>query len=157
KAGPRWWDVTFFPLNGPAGVLGMLGRIVPVAPEATAGAPFLPERLVALRQRFRQAYCLESLDSGLPALRRIAEQVRLECQTRTPVLLLGEPGTGKKWIARVIHQEGAEREQVFAALDCGKLPASALEAVLFGPLSPTRGGKGTLYLRIPSACRASCK
>src|SRR5947209_5829187 len=28
-AGPRWWDVTFFPLNGPHGLLGILCRITP--------------------------------------------------------------------------------------------------------------------------------
>jgi DNA-binding NtrC family response regulator len=148
-AGPRWWDVTFFPFKGPQGLLGMLGRIVPVAAEQTAGTPLLPERLVALRQRFRQGYSLESLDSQLPAMRRVAEQVRLACQTRSPVLVLGEPGTGKEWIARTLHQESADREKAFAALDCGKLPASALEAVLFGSLLLSRAGVGVVYLKDP--------
>ena len=148
-AAPRWWDVTFFPFNGPQGLLGMLGRIVPVAGQQPVPAPLLPERLVALRQGFRQAYCLGSLDSESPALRRVAQQVRLACQTRSPVLVLGEPGSGKEWIARTLHQESSGREQVFAALDCGKLPASALEAVLFGPLLLARASVGTVYLKDP--------
>ncbi len=75
--------------------------------------------------------------------------MRLACQTRGPVLVLGEPGAGKEWIARTLHQESVSREQAFAGLDCGKLPASALEAVLFGPLLLSRAGVGTVYLKDP--------
>jgi transcriptional regulator with AAA-type ATPase domain len=150
-AAPRWWDVTFFPLTGPQGLLAILGRISAVTPEGPLAYTVLPERLVALRERHRQCYGLENLASELPALRRVAEQVRLARQTQSPLLLLGEPGTGKQWVARTIHQEGPSREQGFATLDCGRLPAAALAAVLFGPARLTRwAGVGTLYLKDPA-------
>jgi hypothetical protein len=149
SAGPRWWDITFVPFLSEKGVLGILGRITPVPTQGRPAAPLLPERLVALRHRWRQGFCLVSLDSSSPAMRRVAEQVRLACKSRPPVMVLGEPGTGKEWVARVIHQESGNRETAFVALDCGKLPSSALEAVLFGPTSLARAGAGTVYLKEP--------
>jgi len=148
-AGPRWWDVTFFPLRGTHGLLGLLGRITAVAPQASSSTPLLPERLINLRERLRQAYCVAQLDGDLPALQRVAEQVRLASRTSAPVLLLGEPGTGKEWLARTIHQESPSRELAFAGLECGRLPPVALEAVLFGPAGLRRVGVGTLYLKEP--------
>jgi len=148
-AGLRWWDVTFFPLRGTQGLLGILGRITAVAADVAAAMPLLPERLVAMRERIRQTYRLEVLDSELPAMRQVADQVRLASQTWAPVLLRGERGTGKEWIARTIHQESASRELAFAALDCGRLPPALLEAVLFGAAGPGRMGVGTLYLKEP--------
>jgi transcriptional regulator with AAA-type ATPase domain len=149
--GPRWWDITYFPLEGPQGLLGILGRITAVSLEGTSASPLLPQRLVALRERLRQGYCLENLDSELPALRRVAEQVRLASQTAVPLLLCGEPGSGKEWIARTIHQEGPCRELTFAALDCARLPEAALDAVLFGLAGLLRRpGVGTVYFKEPS-------
>src|SRR5258708_4292842 len=53
EAGRRWWDVEFFPLRQAGKMEGalILGRITPVAVEATVAATPLPERLVALREQ----------------------------------------------------------------------------------------------------------
>jgi len=52
-----------------------------------------------------------------------------------PILLLGEPGTGKKVLARAIHDHGPAPDRVFVAIDCASRPA-AVEAELLGRLSP---------------------
>jgi transcriptional regulator with AAA-type ATPase domain len=149
-AGPRWWDLHFFPLAGPQGLLGMLCRITPAALDHAPGSFALPERLVALREHHRQAYTLANLESELPALRRVLEQVRLAGQTAAPVLLVGEPGTGKEWVARTIHQQSPQCERAFAALDSGRLPPEALAALLFGPAGASqRAHLGTLYFKDP--------
>ena len=80
-------------------------------------------------------------------MRRLAEQARLAVQTTVPVLLVGEPGTGKQTLARFIHYQGPMRERPFAAIDCVRLPLSALEEVLFGDFYSRLG---TVYLREPS-------
>src|SRR5208283_3694949 len=114
----RWWQLEFFPLRGDRGLLCVLGKITPLAHEARADATPLPASLIALRERHIHWHGLEQLPDALPALRRLAAQVRLAGQTRAPVLLEGEAGAGKRWLAQAIHYHGPAREQAFVALDC---------------------------------------
>ncbi len=149
--GTRTWDVDFFPLRDDKGVRGILGKVTAAADAGGSSAP-LPERLVALREAVAQRYSLDALASTLPAVRRAAEQVRLAAVTRAPVLIVGEPGSGRQWLARTIHFQGPARELPFAALDCRRLPPEVLEATLFGEAGlVTRGRVGTLYLQEPAA------
>ena len=94
-----------------------------------------------------QRFGPELLSDTSPALRRLAEQVRLAGRTTAPVLLVGEPGVGKRTLARLIHYQSPHRERPFAALDCDRLPAGALADVLFGGLRRTLGA---IYLHNPS-------
>ena len=50
----------------------------------------------------------------------------------TPVLLLGETGTGKDLAAESIHQASARHEGPFVIVDCGALAPSLIESELFG-------------------------
>ena len=50
-----------------------------------------------------------------------------------PVLLIGEPGTGKRFVARTIHVQSPRRERPFVLFDCEALPAEVLERELFAP------------------------
>src|SRR5260370_1324945 len=84
------------------------------------------------RWRRCAAWSLETLASETLAMRRVADQVRLAGQSRTAAVIVGEPGTGKQWVARVIHHQGGTPERSFAALDCAYLPPAALDAALFG-------------------------
>ena len=64
------------------------------------------------------------LADALNGLRRIAP-------TSVSVVILGETGTGKELIARALH-ELSRRPGEFTAVNCGALPASLIEAELFG-------------------------
>jgi DNA-binding NtrC family response regulator len=146
----RWWDVEFLPLRHESGLLGILGKITPLAHDAVAGTALLPERLVQLRQRMADCHSLESLPQALPSMRRITDQVRLAAQTRAPVLITGEAGTGKQWLARIIHYQGMSGARHFAAIDCGHLPPPVVEAILFQEGGLLQGAHaGTVYLRAP--------
>ena len=59
--------------------------------------------------------------------------------TEAPVLLTGQPGTGKEPMARAIHKASARREQPFASVACPSLSGPDLAALL-------RESTGTLYL-----------
>jgi DNA-binding NtrC family response regulator len=173
---PSWWDVEFFPLRGADGLVGIVGKIAgaPAAPTATfvplpealralrdklarglsedaASRLWDPERLVALREQQARRFSLDAFDSPMPAVRRVGDQSRLASMTRAAVLLAGEPGTGREWLARAIHQAGPGRERGFAALDCTHLPPAALADALFGTGGLCqRPGIDTLYFKEPA-------
>jgi transcriptional regulator with PAS, ATPase and Fis domain len=50
----------------------------------------------------------------------------------SPVLLLGETGTGKELVARAIHLTGLRREEALVPVDCSALTPSLIESELFG-------------------------
>lgn len=52
--------------------------------------------------------------------------------TQDPVLLLGETGTGKTLLARVIHALSPRRKQVFRSINIAGMPATLFERELFG-------------------------
>jgi transcriptional regulator with GAF, ATPase, and Fis domain len=70
--------------------------------------------------------------SASPAMRELARRARQVAETDTPVLLLGETGTGKERLARALHRWSARAEGPFITLNCAAIPAGLLESELFG-------------------------
>ncbi len=66
------------------------------------------------------------------AIREVLEQVRRVAASTTPVLILGETGTGKELVARSLHEHSPRRDAPFVAVNCGALPETLLEGELFG-------------------------
>lgn len=153
-AGPSvkgWWEVQFFPLRGEDGLLGVLGKIHPVPSESSAARDSLPPAALTAQHEMRQRFRWDSLAGEGPAFRRAVSQARLAAETRAPFLIVGEAGTGKHWLARVVHQQGTGADGPFAAL-YGALPTACLERALFDPAGLLRpGGAGCVYLREPAA------
>jgi transcriptional regulator with GAF, ATPase, and Fis domain len=67
-----------------------------------------------------------------PAVRELAMRARQVAETETPVLVLGETGTGKERLARAVHRWSARAEGPFVTLNCAAIPAGLLESELFG-------------------------
>jgi PAS domain S-box-containing protein len=148
----RWWEVEFLPLRqeGEQGGYLILGRIRPVAVAEPTGSLPLPEKVVNLHQRRLERYNLDAWASSLPAVRRLVEQARLAGQVAAPVLLVGEPGTGKQTLARTIHYLSSRRDGACAVIDCERLPHEAVAALLLGERSAVRQGIAAVYLREPA-------
>ena len=75
---------------------------------------------------------LDSLGRS-PAMQELARQVGLLAQSeRTTVLLVGESGTGKGWVARMIHNLSPRAKAPFVEVNAGGLSATFLDSELFG-------------------------
>src|SRR5207249_4524253 len=77
----------------------------------------------------------EGLDSlGVsPAMRELARQIELlAASDRSTVLLAGESGTGKGWVARIVHHLSPRSRWPFVEVNCGGLSATFLDSELFG-------------------------
>ena len=67
--------------------------------------------------------------AAMAEVRALIERV---ARSQAPVYLHGESGSGKELAARMIHQQGARREQPFIAVNCGAILESLMESEFFG-------------------------
>lgn len=148
RTGPPWWDVTFVPLAGDDGFLGIVGFIEVVGEAGPAATRKIPPAANALRDRAASRFTFD-LFSGSE---RFAGQLRLAAQLTTPVWLVGEPGSGKETAARVIHHNSPHREKLFIALDCLGVQPFLIESLLWGH-GALHGSEriGAVYLKEPAA------
>jgi hypothetical protein len=91
---------------------------------------------------------LETLE---PSLAQGATLLASVAKSTSPVLLLGETGTGKEVVARAVHRLSG-RQGSFVAVNCGALPATLVEAQLFGHV---RGAFSGALTNAPGLLRAA--
>jgi transcriptional regulator with GAF, ATPase, and Fis domain len=65
-------------------------------------------------------------------LRAVMQRVHLVARAETPVLILGETGTGKEVVARAIHQQSRRAAGPFLRVNCGAIPHELIDSELFG-------------------------
>jgi hydrogenase-4 transcriptional activator len=95
-------------------------------------------------------------DFGLKAVMKMVQQV---APLDSPVLLLGETGSGKEVIANAIHYSSPRKDGPFIKVNCGAIPETLLDSELFGhekgaftgAIGQRRGrferaNKGTIFL-----------
>ncbi|MCM2358739.1 MAG: sigma 54-interacting transcriptional regulator [Geobacteraceae bacterium] len=96
----------------------------------------LKDRLEAeniyLRDQISIEHKHERIIGQSDALRKVLVQVDQVAATDSTVLILGETGTGKELIARSIHEVSGRSGRAMIKLNCAALPATLIEAELFG-------------------------
>jgi len=86
------------------------------------------------------------------------KKARSAAGSPSPIMLLGETGTGKEMVAQAIHNHSKRRRNRYIALNCAAIPEHLLESILFGTVKGAFTGAlnrpglfeqargGTLYL-----------
>jgi DNA-binding NtrC family response regulator len=73
-----------------------------------------------------------ALVGSCPKMRRVFGILENVSGTSLSVLIVGEAGTGKEGVARAIHDHSSRRNKPFVVVDCGSLPPTLAEGLLFG-------------------------
>jgi len=89
--------------------------------------------------------------AGSPAMRRVQEHIAQYAPRPDPILITGEPGTGKAFIAKKIHEHRGKTYAPLIVVDCLQIEEKEAEKLLFGVVNPERaahrmGGFGALHL-----------
>src|SRR6266478_337327 len=87
---------------------------------------------VTLRQQLDSKFGMDNLVGESPAMREVLDTVRQAAPSTATILLLGETGTGKELIAKVIHQLSPRARQPLVTVHCAGLAPTLLESELFG-------------------------
>ncbi|HQO54579.1 MAG TPA: sigma 54-interacting transcriptional regulator, partial [Ottowia sp.] len=80
----------------------------------------------------RARYTLASFVGSSPAASEVKRQARRAAQSSSPVLLLGETGTGKELLAHGIHAASPRAGGPFVSVNIAAVPDTLLEAEFFG-------------------------
>jgi DNA-binding NtrC family response regulator len=67
-----------------------------------------------------------------PQMRALFERLRILAKADLTLLVLGETGTGKELVAQAIHHASPRAHEPFVVVDCGAIPPSLAESILFG-------------------------
>jgi two-component system, NtrC family, response regulator AtoC len=93
----------------------------------------LLREVAVLRRQQQEMYRKDYLFLTDPDMQRLYGEIeQVAQQEKVTVMILGETGTGKEHVARLIHALSPRASRPFVELHCGSLPESILESELFG-------------------------
>lgn len=87
------------------------------------------------RQRaFTQQYgtATQTFIGNSEIARNLRDEIKAIAPSESKILILGETGTGKEVVASMIHRLSTRAKEPFVTVDCGALPPSILDSILFG-------------------------
>jgi two-component system response regulator AtoC len=126
--------------------------------------PFEQSEIVSVLQKAVNTYRLKGLqherasvpavvsvllDGASPGMKAVREMVKRVAPTPSTVLILGETGSGKEYLAEEIHQLSDRSFQPLFKVNCLAVSSLALDTELFGGQKPGRlelADRGALFL-----------
>ena len=96
-------------------------------------------------------------------MRKILKTVYKVAPTNSTLLITGESGSGKEFLANVVHRYSKRANEPFVPVNCGAIPENLVESELFGSKKGSYTGstadkKGLLErLETPEYFRRSCR
>jgi DNA-binding NtrC family response regulator len=114
-------------------------RVRPVAPErllealaANADRRRAAGELAPVSEKLAPSLALEQLVGAAPEFRAALAVAAKSARNRLPVLIVGEPGTGKETVARAIHAASLRAKGPLLSLDCKAVAENIVDSELFG-------------------------
>ncbi|WP_240689191.1 sigma-54-dependent Fis family transcriptional regulator [Ammoniphilus sp. YIM 78166] len=116
------------------------------------------KKKMASKEETAAKYTFTDLISRSRAMDRVKKTGEKAAQTPSPILIMGETGTGKELLVQSIHNASPRRYAPFIAQNCAALPTTLLEGILFGTVKGSFTGaedrpglfeladEGTLFL-----------
>ncbi len=115
----------------------------------------LQKELSYLKEYINKRFSMHSIIRESESMVAAVDMLQKISSYDKPLLIVGEPGTGKDLAAWAVHHTGRRKEKPMVVFDCAAYPPNIMETELFGdgkPTPPRRAGKmeeanmGTLYL-----------
>ena len=90
------------------------------------------QQLNKSNNQLMESQVLDGLLGNTPEMRKILKTVYKVAPTNSTVLITGESGSGKEFLANVIHRYSKRAAEPFVAVNCGAIPENLVESELFG-------------------------
>lgn len=104
----------------------------------------LQKENILLKKQMGGSYDLSRIIGQDQEIQTIIARLKKIVEARSPVLIRGEIGTGKRLIARAIHFNGHRADKPFVIINCQALPGNQMETELFGQVkSPSVTAPGS--------------
>src|SRR3954470_3104589 len=88
--------------------------------------------LAPVSEKLAPELALEQLVGAAPEFRAALAVAAKSARSRLPILIIGEPGTGKETVARAIHAASLRAKAPLLSLDCKAIAANIIDSELFG-------------------------
>jgi DNA-binding NtrC family response regulator len=92
----------------------------------------LKKEISFLQDRLDERFSARNFVFASPPMEEVARLILKAARSEATVLVSGETGTGKDIVARAIHQTSPRKKGPYIALNIPSLPATLIEAELFG-------------------------
>ena len=92
----------------------------------------LKKEISLLQDRLDERFSARNFVFASPPMEEVARLILKAARSEATVLISGETGTGKDIVARTIHQSSPRKKGPYVALNIPSLPATLIEAELFG-------------------------
>ena len=100
--------------------------------ERIQGEQIMHQELEMLRAAVEDEFKFDSFIADSPKMREMLSVISRIARSDSNILLLGESGTGKDLVARLIHSASSRKNNRFIAISCAALPETLLESEFFG-------------------------
>lgn len=134
-----WIETVYTPILDPDGRVEYVLGIVRDASEAKEKEDEILNEMARLRDRVQQLsqeqkahYGFDNIVSRSPLMTPVFEKVRAALHNTVAVLIHGESGAGKAFLARTIHTHSFQAEGPFVPINCAAFSPRLLESELFG-------------------------